>query len=176
MRIGALREDGQSTIEFTLVLILLLAFVFFFVQLSLVFGWSSYIQYATYLSARAYVSAGPDKSGQLERAEKVIRTMIRRGDVERAPFLARDVSGPPKVGTGAGFVENAREFSWLEGVQYSFRSKIFLLPLGKKGLPASESNFLRLTSETWLSREPTEVECLKDMAQGGKKRLIDNGC
>ncbi|MBL7716033.1 MAG: pilus assembly protein, partial [Bdellovibrionales bacterium] len=64
-------EEGQALIEFVLVLILLMGTVLFLLQLGLVFGWANYIQYATYLSSRAYVSAGKNKADQKERAGTV---------------------------------------------------------------------------------------------------------
>lgn len=167
-----MKEEGQATIEFTLVMILLIGFVFFYVQLALILGWSNYIQYATYLSARAYVSGGPDAGDQKERAEKVLNSMLKKGAGERVPFLARDDKGGAFVGKGPEFSDTDRDSSWLEGARYSFKSKVFLLPVGKSELPGEEK-YLHLTSETWLGREPSEAECRGQLPVGA---VIDNGC
>ena len=41
-------------------LFLLMAFLLFYVQLSLLMGYGNYIHYATFMAARAYLSPGPD--------------------------------------------------------------------------------------------------------------------
>lgn len=176
-------EAGQALIEFVLVLILLMGSVLFLLQLGLVFGWANYIQYATYLSSRAYVSAGKNKADQKSRANTVIRRMVKRsgGGGDRIPFLARGQNGDAgdgvSIGEGPSFQPDKKDFSWLEGVRYSFRSRIFLMPLGSRN-PADTSGgsqqMLELTSESWLGREPTEDECMDVMSKG--KWIFDNGC
>jgi len=167
------KEKGQATIEFTLVLILLLAFVFFFVQLSLVFGWASYIQYGTYLVARSFAAAGQTPSDMSARGEAVAAQMYSRDGRPRAAFLAQDDGGGAngRPARDAGFQENIRDYSWMEGVRYSFKSKVFLLPLGRNQ-PKGDGNFLHLKSEAWLSREPADSECNGQM----RNNYYDNGC
>ncbi len=175
------RESGQATIEFVLVMVFLLGFVFFFVQLSLVFGWSNYLQYATYYSARTLVASRETPGEQKAAAQEVLELMVHKGGGPRLPFVARDDKGL-SVGesTSEGFSKTDRSSSWLEGARYSFKSKVFILPVGKGELPGDEK-YLHLTSETWLGREPSDSECRSEMATGASKSgartwEIDNGC
>lgn len=173
-------EEGQTTIEFALTLILLLAFVLFFLQFALVSAWGNYVHYATFMSARAYLAAGPDPSDQEDRARNVIlkttKRGLGRGGMDRYPLIARGYgAGNPRgaeIGKGAQFNPDDPALSWMEGVRYTFRSKLFLLPFGK---PSDRSvNSLTLTSESWLGREPSYFECQGEL--GDKKGIFDNGC
>jgi hypothetical protein len=184
--IGPHKEQGQSTIEFALTLILMMGLIFFFMQLSLIFGFGNYVHYATFMAARAYLSAGPggpDEQG--DRAKNVIiRTMKRsvtQSGIDRFPAIARGQGGSGDV---AGFELNSPQYvpgdynlSWIQGVRYTFRSRLFLIPLGGTGggaASANSPNSVTLTSESWLGREPSEEEC---KAQLGKVNgIYDNGC
>lgn len=163
-------ESGQALLEFFLTLMLFLTLSFFFIQTSLVFGWSNYIQYATYMSARAYFAAGSDPGEQKQRAESVLHQMVKRngGGEERFPMLAREISSV-KGGAWPGYFNPTdRDLSWAEGVRYKFRSRLFVIPL-----PGFDGK-VELTSDTWLGRETTHLEC--DSAMSGKRWIYDNGC
>jgi hypothetical protein len=86
------------------------------------------------------------------------------------------VGGDPKgiqIGPGNEFQETDRDFSWEEGVRYTFTSKLFLIPMGGSQNP--KVNSLTLTSESWLGKEPSYAECLGELQKRGKA-IIDNGC
>lgn len=175
------RESGQATIEFALSMILLMVFVVFFIQLSLVFAWGSYVHYATFMSARAYESGGVTEADQQERAASVIKSTLKKSNAEgqdRLPFIAKGVGGGDLTGASIGahdqFNGRERTLSWLEGVRYSFKSKLFLTPLGGASGGAAR-NSLTLTSESWLGRDPSFQECL-DFVRGQRHGEIDNGC
>lgn len=185
--------SGQAVVEFVFTLLLFLGVIMVFVQIGLALGAANYFQYATYISARTLAAAGSSEQDQVERAERVLRAMVTgRGGKERWPGIARSKRGrkPPRalasvnegnssvdgaiVGKGPGFDPNVRDYSWIEGVQYSFHSKIFL----PAGGTTSDDNEITLTSEAWLGREPSYQECvdqLKSNAKGGAV-LYDNGC
>src|SRR5690606_25137860 len=95
-------EEGQSTVEFALTLVLLMAFILFFVQVSLMFAWGNYIHYATYMSARAYLAAGPNLEDQQTRARNVIVRMVKKGPAQpgadRLPFVAQGIDGGNPTG------------------------------------------------------------------------------
>jgi hypothetical protein len=184
-----LDQGGQSTVEFALTLILLLSFMLFYLQLSLVLSFGNYVQYATFMSARAYLSASATREDQRTRARDVIIQMLKKSagqaGVDKFPVIARGVGGEDPAGFAIErpkeFSPTNRHFSWLEGVRYTFRSKLFFLPLagsGKAGAQEKGSmgplNSLTLTSESWLGREPAEDECRGDMGQ--KAWFFDNGC
>lgn len=166
-------QSGQSTLEFILTIGLLMAFSLFFIQLSLVFGWGNYVHYATFMSARAYLSATETADQQAEAAKSVLTRMVRKNSQDRLPSVAK--------GEGAGdfpgfslnhdrFAPQDRNLSWLEGVRYKFKSRLFMIPL--PGSPrGGTGNTLSLTSESWLLRDPSDSECRAAM-----KGLIDNGC
>jgi len=56
-----LGSAGQSTVEFALTLILLMGLILFYLQLTLVFSYGNYVQLRTFMSARAFLSSGPDR-------------------------------------------------------------------------------------------------------------------
>lgn len=179
---GKRKEEGQSTVEFALTLMLLMAFVFFFMQLSLIFGIGNYVHYATFMSARAYLSAGPNQDDQTTRAKNVIISTLKAGQTlenrDRFPVAQAtggssglpglDIDPPP-------FQMGNRSLSWLQGVRYTFKSRLFLLPLtGAGGATNTSPNSVQLSSESWLGREPSDSECQKQL--GPMNGIYDNGC
>jgi hypothetical protein len=176
-----LEQSGQSTIEFALTLVLLMSMILFFLQLTLIFGYGNYVHYATFMSARAYLSSGTDQDDQVKRAKDVLNQMLSQGGQDGSPakwgFIGTGYQGSDPVGADIGPSQNPqfsatdRDLSWLQGVRYTFRSRLFILPMGRANA-ASSANMLTLTSESWLGREPTFSECTTDMAG----RDYDNGC
>lgn len=181
---GSNAESGQSLIEFALSMFLVFGLLFFFIQLALVLSWGNFVQYATFMSARAYLSGGPSRTDQEERAKEVLKRMVKRGSFsndDRFPMIAMGEGGDDdtvkgaSVGRGPGFDPGNLDLSWMQGVRYTFRSRLFVLPIGRAGnAPAASSGQAVLTSESWLSRDPSYQECLTKMQQ--LKGQIDNGC
>lgn len=179
-----LGEAGQSTLEFALVLFLLMAFLLFYVQLALMMGYGNYAHYATFMAARAYLSAGPDEADQRQRAQNVIVRMVKKGQgqegMDRFPSIAQAAGdGDPKgvqIGDGPTFSASDKHLSWEQGVRYGFKSRLFLMPFGTgPGSAASvSSSSVTLRSESWLGREPAYNDCQGDMAT--KLGIFDNGC
>jgi hypothetical protein len=175
-----LGEEGQSTLEFALTLIFLLGFSLFFIQASLVFAYGNYVHYATFMSARAYLSAGSDQNDQIARARSVIVRMLKKGEgqagSDRWPQIAKGVGGsnPPglQMDPPGQFNPSDYDYSWMEGVRYTFRSRLFVVPFGQSS--GDSANSLTLTSESWLGREPTASECGSEMEK--RKGIYDNGC
>jgi hypothetical protein len=170
-------EQGQSTLEFALTLLLLLSFVLGFIQLSLVFGYANFVHYATFMAARAQQSAGLNADDQFRRSRDVIVKLLKRAEsqpnLDRWPTLGKAVGNGEIKGTQ---LADDPRFStdpatnWLQGVRYTFRSRLFMIPVGGD----QSTNEITLTSESWLGREPNYEDC---MSQGfGGERLIDNGC
>lgn len=194
--------SGQSTIEFALTMILLISFVLFFFQLSMVFAFGNYVHYATFMAARAYLSAGPDKADQQQRAEDVLVSMLKLSagapNVDKFPSISRacgdmvnsNVSGVTFDPAPLNLTDPAT--SWLQGVRYSFWSKLFVVPFaGAAGTatvtagPACQggagANRMILRSESFLGREPSDTECATGMKNqwnglGTDGSLYDNGC
>jgi len=172
-------QSGQAMIEFVLTVFLLFALIFFFIQLALILSFGNYTQYAVFMSSRAYLSAGPSRADQEERAQNVIVQTVKgglgRAGQDRFPSIAQGFGGGiPKgaeIGSSQNFNRDDIYLSWMQGVRYTFRSRIFLLPLGS-GTSTPNAGFLTLTSESWLGRDPTTSEC--QSAMGSK--LYDNGC
>ncbi|MGZ3697259.1 MAG: TadE/TadG family type IV pilus assembly protein [Bdellovibrionota bacterium] len=192
-----LNQAGQSTIEFVLTCSLMMAFIFFYLKLSLFLAWGNYAHYATFMSARAYLSAGPTQEDQRTRARSVAQQLLKRSEgnnLDRYPVVAK---GFDKAGGGGdsgivGYTDSnpeqnpaapgphERNSSWMEGVRYSFRGRLFAIPLGKpttRGLASDTSppDVLELTSESWLGREQTFEECLRTLEKS-KDAILDNGC
>jgi len=196
---GKKKEEGQSTVEFALTLILLMGFVLFFFQLSMVFAFGNYVHYATFMSARAYLSAGPTRTDQVNRARTVIIDTLKVSSTlagqDRFPMIARGIQGNDPAGFDVDMSGNQsfpapnppRNLSWLQGVRYTFRSRLFLLPFGGSGTPSSgnanvqgsgngtqDVNSLTLTSESFLGREPADGDCQTQLAKWNG--IYDNGC
>jgi hypothetical protein len=172
-RRGTRAEEGQAVIEFVLVLFAFFGFVFFFVQLAMALGWSNYVQYATFMSARAYLSAGTNLEDQKLRAEEVLKSTLKKsgGGRDRFPVFAKGIGSGEIPGAIIGpaddFDRDSRTQYLFDGVRYSFRSRVVLPPFGSTG----EAGF-NLTSEAWLGREPSFEECVRAMDGA----LFDNGC
>lgn len=173
------RQAGQSTVEFALVLILLLSFSMFFLRLGLIFGFSNYVQYATFMSARAYLSAGSTPDEQIANAQEIILATVKNkgNGTDRYPWVAKGFEGSDIK----GFQINHPRYDpanfdtvWMQGVRYRFKSQLFLLPFAGLTPKGDAANQLTLTSESWLGREPSYQECSEEM--GAKKGIIDNGC
>ncbi len=184
MRQVRLDSRGQSTIEFALTLMLIAIFSLFYVQLSLVFAYGNFVHYATFMSARAYLASGPTKADQAGRARDVIVKMLQRSSGEagtgRFPSLGKGFGpgNPPgfQVDDPPQYDPVNRDFSWMQGVRYTFRSRLFAVPLGRSsGTGGGGSvNVVTLTSESWLGREPSYEECAEEMSE--RKGIFDNGC
>lgn len=173
-------EVGQSTVEFALTLILLMGFVLFFVQLSLTLAYGNYVHYATFMAARAYLGASADEADQEQRARDVLSRMLKRQGVDRFPSIAVGVGGEgglkgAEIKRPARYSEGDPDYSWLQGVRYTFRSRLFVLPFGGGGIGSeSRANSVNLSSESWLGREETWEECDQEMKTKGG--YYDNGC
>ncbi len=184
-------STGQSTIEFALTMVLMISFLLFFFQLSMIFAFGNYVHYATFMSARAYLSASSTELDQRSRAKSVIVTMLKKSagmsGVDKFPSIAKGVGGGDPGGftldRPSQYQKGDPNYSWMEGVRYTFQGKLFLIPLGGSRQSAPQGNVaagqssvntLTLTSESWLGREPSDEECRGVMGKGGW--LFDNGC
>jgi hypothetical protein len=178
-----LNQEGQSTVEFALTMILFFSFMLFFLQICLVFSFGSYVHYATFMSARAYLSSGPDQSDQMRRAKSVMGAMLKQSATQtrtdKFPMIAKGDGGDgdfPGLNLGQGELYRVgdRAYSWMEGVRYTFKSRLFLIPFGRPDASSSRGNSISLTSESWLGREPTSSECSTWLNR--MKGNFDNGC
>ncbi len=175
-------ESGQSTIEFALTMVLISGFMFMFFQLSMVMGFSSYIQYATFMAARAYLAAGPDMQDQRNRATTVIQQMLKISGTgqDRLPTIAKGEGGGEGGGKGLSFTipqfdPKAKNYSWLQGIRYDFKGRVLLLPLGKGAATKPGAASISLTSESYLGRETPTDACQAEMQNRGGG-IYDNGC
>ena len=181
LRLNRKDERGQSTVEFTLTLILLMAYLLFFFQLSMIFGFGNYVHYATFMSARAFLSAGSGIEDQKSRAKQVILGMVKKSEqeagVDKFPSIAKG-SGqgdPPGYQILTGAPSGNSGSDWMTDVRYAFKSKLFMIPMAGPGKKDSTSvNSVTLTSESFLGREPPDDECRNMIGQ--VMGLYDNGC
>jgi hypothetical protein len=167
---------GQATVEFALTMILFFSFFLFFFQLTMTFAFGNFVHYATFMSARAYLSAGKDKDDQSKRARDVIVQMLKKSvgasGVDRLPFIGRGVGGTDPG--GFEILNGQTDAPWMVGVRYTFKSKLMMIPMGGTGSSRGAVNSVTLTSESFLGREPTSDECVQSMSTRGY--LFDNGC
>ncbi len=150
-----------------------MAFILLYVQLAMVFAFGNYAQYATFMAARAYLSAGLNQKDQQERATNVLSATLKKGSGDRLGKIAKGEGGGDLAGSQFFQLDrNAvdRTSGWLQGVRYTFKSRIFLIPLGRSRKPGE----ITLKTESYLGREPTYNECEGLMNQNGWS--YDNGC
>ncbi len=192
MKTKAKNQAGQSTLEFVLTIILLMGFVTFYTRFAFFLGYANVVQYATFMSARAYQSSAATRDDQVAAAENVIVSLLKKGagqrNTERFSIARGENGGSPKgaaIGPAANFVATDDDFSWLQGVRYSFRGQLFVNLFGSRPTQASAASGaspgeVKLTSESWLGREPTDEECRQELASrssnGNKPEEPDNGC
>ena len=167
---------GQSSIEFILTFLFILGFVFSFYKLSIVYTNGYLLHYATFMASRAYLvfdnnsntPQGADGPA-LTRAKKVLQEFPLK---EMMPGYPADlqVNSPQKSDLNRKL---------LVGVFTEVKQKI-IPPTTIMG-----SAMVNFRSESFLGREPTRTECLKQVCQaiikvGGDCKhhatLFDNGC
>ena len=172
-------SSGQTTIEFVLTFFLIIVFFLAFTQMSLIFGFANFVHYATFMAARAELSSGPSSDDQIQRAQAVLGRMLKAsgnaGGKDRWPGLGQAFGGSSDVkgadiGNGIQYVAGDPGLSWMQGVRYTFRSRLFMGPLGG----GASSSSVTLTSESWLGRETNYSDCSVELTTNGA--LFDNGC
>lgn len=195
LRAPRLNTEGQSTLEFTLTLILAFALVSFYFRLTTVFAFGNFVHYAVYMTARAYLAAGPSEAEQRQRAEGVAEDIFL--GVSGAQKYKRFGEGVASIGASSvpGLVVGAASYfapnrldGWSRGATYTFKSQLFMIPLvpsragANRGLASGGANNqeIELTAESFLGREPSTDECVRVLGSMGKPgkatALYDNGC
>lgn len=194
-KIQGKEQSGQGTIEMVMCLFAFFTIFFMYTQVALSLAVGNYYQYATFMAARAYHSAYLNPGDQLAAANTVLTAMIKPGAKERFSGIATGVAGAASAGNPAeidgGSIggtratlapdKNARNTAWEQGVAYAFKVKMYMAPL-LPGISTGEDSKLTLESQTWLGREPTQVECeavLFDRQSKSNIKVVpiyDNGC
>ncbi len=184
------RKSGQSFVEFILTLFAFLTVTFMFVQVALSFGVGNYIQYATYLSARAYLAGYDLDSQQKKAAQTYMQEFLMPGGSDVFRNIAKAVEGGntdmPGVFIGgprlvAEASDTARYKNWEQGVTYTFKSRLYMIPI-LKSQAAGLGNNIELESQSWLGREPTADDCQRYLMKRQQSKnikgamLVDNGC
>jgi len=140
------------------------------------------------MSARAYQSGAANKTAQNEAAQSVIVSLLKKSaglsGEERFGIAQAVGGGTPngaQIGDGVNFSPTDDNFSWAQGVRYSFRGKM-LVGVQIFGTSATQASApergnageVLLTSESWLGREPTIEECEAELR--ARNVSGDNGC
>lgn len=99
--------------------------------------------------------------------------------VDRFPMIAKGTGGGDPAGADITEPEQFKaddpSSSWMQGVRYTFKSRLFLMPMGTGAAAAKAARgTVTLKSESWLGREPAYDECQGEM--GRVKGIFDNGC
>jgi len=179
-------QAGQALIEFVLGLMIVISFFAFFMKMSAVFVVGNFIHYATFMSARAYMSSDLNQGVQQANGETVLREMVQG----RWSFLIKpDTSSTGNVpggyvGSGPYAQESMQLDAWNQGTTYTYSANLSLLPWSKE----NQSVNLKLSSESWMPREQSSSECKASMANavnslsGAGVNIsvsdleLDNGC
>lgn len=156
--------------------------ILFFVKLSLFIGITNYIQYAVFMSSRAYLSSAVNPAEQSDNAKKVLtKTVKTNSGRDRFAGLIRGVNSGSGggnmtgvvIGKGEIYQDSSVSLSWQQGVRYTFKGSLGLGTLqGENSGGPSNATDIQLSAESWLDRSPTESECNSNM-QGA---YFDNGC
>ena len=175
---------GQALMEFVLSLMIVISFFFFFIKMSATFVIGNFVHYATFMSARAYMSSAATQGEQQSRAEEVLRKMVGgrwKAIVKPDTNSAGNVPGG-FVGSGPIAQESMAQDFWNQGATFSYTSKLSVYPWSKEGQGVD----LKLTSESWMPREQSVDECVQTKAKvtselsnaGINGALVewDNGC
>jgi hypothetical protein len=153
---------GQALMEFVLGLMIVISFFFFFIKMSATFAVGNFIHYATFMSARAYMSSAKTPGDQQSNAETVLQKMVGgRWKALIKPDAAAAGSVPGGfVGPGPYAQDSLALDYWNQGVTYSYTSKLSIYPWSKEG----QGIDLKLVSESWMPREQSESETLATKA------------
>ena len=145
-------RTGQALIEFVLGLMIVISFFFFFMKMSATFVVGNFIHYATFMSARAYMSSQDDQQGS---AEDVLRKMVQgRWKALVKPDSAASGSVPGGY-VGQGSLYSPSLDNWNQGTTFAYNANLSIYPWSKNG----QGITLKLTSESWMPREQNKDEC-----------------
>ena len=145
---------GQALMEFVLGLMIVISFFFFFLKMSATFVVGNFIHYATFMSARTYMSSRATEGEQKDKAGEVLTKMVGG----RWKALIKPDSGAAGSVPG-GFVGQGTSFdpaldNWNQGTTFAYTSKLSIYPWSKEG----QGIDLKLSSESWMPREQSEGE------------------
>jgi len=155
---------GQALMEFILGLMIMISFFFFFMKMSGVFVIGNFIHYATFMSARAYMSSNTNQGAQLSNGEDVLRKMVaNRWKNMIKPDTNAGGSVPGGfVGSGPSAQDSLDTDFWNQGTTFSFNANLSMYPWNKDG----QGVILKLSSESWMPREESEDECQNASMKG----------
>jgi len=154
---------GQALMEFVLGLMIVISFFFFFLKMSATFVVGNFIHYATFMSARAYMSSAKTQGDQQTNAEKVLQQMVGgRWKALIKPDSAAAGSVPGGfIGAGSYAQDDPSLDNWNQGATFAYTSKLSIYPWSKEG----QGIDLKLTSESWMPREQSEGETKDTMSK-----------
>ena len=172
------KERGQSTIEFLLTFVFVLAFIFTTLKLSFIYTNGYLVHYATFMASRAYMVVDTNSNqpeGSDASAKRRAREVFRRFPLKKfiGGYDQNLQFNDPDSG-GQNFDRNL-----YVGVYTDFVHRLGLSPLvgGQKEV--------RFRSESFLGREPTRAECVERICEAMKlvggncenhSTVFDNGC
>ncbi len=142
-------DSGQSLIEFLVSFIFSVAFLFLFITLGLNFTSGDLVHYATFASARTYLTGGKDNNQpndtDAQNEAKSLFNTFKLGDLGVAASL--EIIPPPS--------SPGEKFEYV-GTRTKFEREISMIGMlgGQK---------LNLVSESFLGREPTRADCFKQV-------------
>lgn len=140
-------KKGQAAIEFIAVIIVIFFFLFFYLSLAIVLTVSEYMDFATFMAARTYRSGTSSPEYQRAGAESVT---FKQYTDKISPSIARNFR--------LEFKKLDPNDENTQGLVASYDMDLFYLPpiFVMKDQPVSS---ITLTSEAYLGRDPTAIEC-----------------
>ncbi len=181
-------QSGQSFVEFLTALLGFTTLFFLMVRLSLGMGVANYIQYATFMAARAYQSAHLTEAFQVEAANQYLEKFLFRNGNNRFRNIIYTREGEGDlagvfVGKGprvANATAQSWPHNWQQGVKFTFSVKMHMIPV-LPGAARGAANQVQLESQSWLGREPTQADCEMNLSKQANQFRIgmaryDNGC
>lgn len=169
-----LNEEGQSTIEFISSLTFVMLLFGFLIRLAFFYTNGFFVHYEVFKASRAYLVYDNNLGGDSEGAAVTFANDT---------FSKKDIQ--MLMSTGADedlrFNRNSGGEAVYNGVYYFFKQKISLMGF------FGEDEYMRLRSDSFIGREPTRFECVKQVCKaisslfGGDScvplsTIADNGC
>ncbi|MBT3235455.1 MAG: hypothetical protein HN353_05865 [Bdellovibrionales bacterium] len=171
-KIVDLEQSGQSTIEFLSGFIVMVSFIFIFVDFALNLTNGYLVHYATFMASRSYLvgdNNSNDPIGSEGHAMKNAKKVFKQ-------YMYLNLKGKLRFNQGLGG-EDVKKVYVGAYYQYSPRFSSAAILTGNKKM-----NFI---SESFLGREPSKASCLDRVCRAIKDlggdcqnhtSLIDNGC
>jgi len=170
-----LGDEGQSSLEFILTFTFALGFMIIFVSLAINLAFGFVVHYATYMSARTYLTYDSSSGTQdvnLQGAMNGARDVF-----EDFPWSNLDIDNPQDLKFNEPGGSSIYEFV---GVHFEYEKYLSLYKM------LTGTTKVKFVSEAFLGKEPTRADCMEQICANIQDNgacgpsfnatVFDNGC